>query len=149
MAVNSILERDDHDTTTTTTANEDPFCCYSSGLPDYYNARMYCSIATKIDEGCIQVGNGGEDHGIKGLHDFTKLVNFQRESLNEEGTDRKLRHYYEAISKICTNKGLLDYLLETTCNCLDTIKETEHPTMCDGCCNQFVSSQIPFSILYG
>jgi len=91
---------------------------------EYKDARMYLGIATKFDA-IIELG---------GLRDFIEAMQYNRETLVEEGTDPELRFYYESISQICTNQGLVEYL-SSVCPCLDDVK-ARHAKICDTCLDE-------------
>jgi hypothetical protein len=95
---------------------------------DYTDARMYLSISTKL-RAVLQMG---------GTEEFVEAVQFNRDNCMEEGVISDIEHphlrsYYQAVEKICSNSGLVQYLIDLQlCHCLDGILDQQSVT-CDGC----------------
>jgi len=63
-----------------------------------------------------------------------KLCSITERRWWKRDTDPELRGYYESISQICTNQGLVEYL-SSVCPCLDDVK-ARHAKICDTCLDE-------------
>jgi MYND finger len=95
----------------------------------FHDARLYLSIATKLE--AIYHMNGS-------LKNFHAAVDFHKETCQERGITKNsnsaLLHYYQSVLAICTNQGLVDYLMLTpgSCHCLEEWQQ-QFPMHCDTC----------------
>ena len=98
-------------------------CVLENECDSWRDARLYLGIATKFD--AVLALNGK-------IEAFKDAVQYNAETMSEQGTDPRLRSYYQAVQQICSNQGLLQYLVaQNACHCLDDI--ARQSGVCDTC----------------